>query len=157
MQLSFTRKQEIEPETYSLYLQALYFLKAGQNESLKRSLEMFQRVTDLNPNYPPAWVGIADACWNLISHDEIDKPTGLELAENACKRALELDVNYAESAAFQIAEIYGVHRDLDKVFHWLNFAIDVKDNGITEMFTSPFLREAREDTRWANLVQRRGL
>jgi adenylate cyclase len=48
-------------EAYDLYLQGLYFSNKSDEESLRKSLNFFQRVLDIDPNFARAWTGIANA------------------------------------------------------------------------------------------------
>ncbi len=105
------KSRETSPEIYSLYLQALYFLKPGHIDSIRKALATFQQVTELDPYYAPAWVGIADACWYLISYSAIDKVEALGLANAACARALEIDDLLADAHLCKATLALGFERD----------------------------------------------
>jgi serine/threonine-protein kinase len=46
-------------EAYDLYLKGLYFSNKIDEQSLRKSLTLFQRALDIDPNFARAWTGIA--------------------------------------------------------------------------------------------------
>src|SRR2546427_6955216 len=46
-------------EAYDLYLKGLYFSNKSDEQSLRKSLTLFQRALDIDPNFARAWTGIA--------------------------------------------------------------------------------------------------
>src|SRR2546421_5218532 len=46
-------------EAYDLYLKGLYFLNKSDEQNLRKSLTLFQRALDIDPNFARAWTGIA--------------------------------------------------------------------------------------------------
>jgi hypothetical protein len=46
---------------------------------------------------------------------------------------------------------------VDEAFEWLELAYEQRDNGITEMMTSPFLRPLHPDARWPAFLDKLGL
>jgi adenylate cyclase len=89
--------KETNPEAYALYLQAQYFTNSGQGEIIEKALPMFIEVTELDPDYAPAWVGLADTYRSLMSFGLQAKETGIDLAFGACNRALVIDDLSAEA------------------------------------------------------------
>src|SRR5262249_36679495 len=84
-------------EAYDLYLRGRYFWNQRTGESLKKSIEFFQRALEKDPNYALAWVGLADA-YSVISGYPADM-TPLEAypkARQAAERALQLDDSRSE-------------------------------------------------------------
>src|SRR5262249_58304088 len=85
-------------EAYDLYLRGRYFWNQRTGESLKKSIEFFQRALDKDPNYALAWVGLADA-YSVIPGYPVDM-TPLEAypkALLAAERALQLDDSLSEA------------------------------------------------------------
>jgi tetratricopeptide (TPR) repeat protein len=52
-------------EAYDLYLQGLYLSNKSDEESLRKSLTLFQRALDIDPSFARAWTGIAKAWYRL--------------------------------------------------------------------------------------------
>ena len=48
-------------EAYDLYLQGLYLSNKSDEESLRKSLSLFQQALNKDPNFARAWTGIAKA------------------------------------------------------------------------------------------------
>ena len=88
---SVGKARETSIEAYSLYLQGLYLLRSGEVEQLPKALDALQRVTELDPDYAPAWEGLADTYWYLTSYGMLQRAEVMALAEAACNRALALD------------------------------------------------------------------
>lgn len=89
--------QETEPEAYSLYLQALFFYKFHALDSVEKALGLFKKATEVDPEYAPAWVGVAEAYWSLMSLGVFKKSDCIEPALNANSRALEIDPGLADA------------------------------------------------------------
>jgi TolB-like protein/Tfp pilus assembly protein PilF len=64
---------------------------------------------------------------------------------------------YRDTAAFQIATVYGLRGDADKVFEWLKQAQDMHDPGIGSLWTSPILLRYRDDPRFTEFCSKLGL
>jgi TolB-like protein/Tfp pilus assembly protein PilF len=53
---------------------------------------------------------------------------------------------------FQIAIVYAVRKEPDKVFEWLDHAYEARDSGLTQLLVTPFLLDYRDDPRFAALA-----
>lgn len=72
--------------------------------------------------------------------------------------SLEHAINtQAAGMAFQIAEIYAVRRDPDKVFEWLDRAWANRDPGLQFLLVNPFILRYRDDPRFAAFCRKIGL
>ena len=76
-----------DPETYDLYLQGLSLLAAREEEGLERSVALFERVIQQDPDFAPAYGKLAMALFWSVSPDE----SGEVAVEQAVRRALEVD------------------------------------------------------------------
>src|SRR5262249_30472777 len=85
-------------EAYDLYLRGRYFWNQRTGESLKKSIEFFQRALEKDPNYALAWVGLSDV-YGVIPVYGIDlSPLEAEAkASQAAERALRLDDSLSEA------------------------------------------------------------
>ena len=91
------KARETSADAYSLYLQGLYYLRSGEIAKLHKALNTFHDVTELDPEYAPAWVSLADTYWYLTSYGELARAEAIGLADEACSRALTLDDTLAEA------------------------------------------------------------
>jgi tetratricopeptide (TPR) repeat protein len=89
-------RRAVKPEVYEAFLRGQYFANRGSEEGLKKAVENFQEAIRLDPNYAPAYAGLADAYaflgfgWANIEHPEV-------LAMEAAKKAIALDDSLAEA------------------------------------------------------------
>ena len=90
----------VRPKAYDDYLQGRYlYWNKRTEENLNKALELFQRAIKEDPNYAPAYVGLAD-CYNALGTVQIGTSPPLDVrrrAEEAARKALELDAGLAEA------------------------------------------------------------
>jgi TolB-like protein/Flp pilus assembly protein TadD len=60
----------------------------------------------------------------------------------------------AVSGPFQIATVYGLRKEPDKMFDWLERAYTERDPGLTQLLGTPFILNYRDDPRFAALCQK---
>jgi TolB-like protein/Tfp pilus assembly protein PilF len=71
----------------------------------------------------------------------------------AADRALQtLIETHRYGGPFQIAIVYAVRKEPDKVFEWLDHAYEARDSGLTQLLVTPFVLDYREDPRFAALA-----
>jgi hypothetical protein len=58
---------------------------------------------------------------------------------------------------YQIAQVYALRGDTDKVFEWLQIAFDNHDGGMLSLAVDPLLRGLHDDPRYKSLLARVGL
>ena len=76
----------------------------------------------------------------------------------ASDRALaELKAQGAELAAFQIANVYAWRGQKDEAFRWLDTACRMRDGGLAQLQSTPFLAPIRDDPRYAALLRKLNL
>src|SRR5438093_9226190 len=63
----------------------------------------------------------------------------------------------AETAAYQIADVYAYRGDKDRAFEWLERARRQRDAGLPGLRTDPYLANLRGDTRWNAFLRTMGL
>jgi TolB-like protein/Tfp pilus assembly protein PilF len=90
--------------------------------------------------------------------------TGLAMAHHvlgnheASRLALDTLINEdADSAAFQIAEVYSYHDDPDKAFEWLERSLVIRDSGLAGILGNPAFLGLRTDPRWQAFLEKLGL
>ena len=72
-------------------------------------------------------------------------------ADAALQKLLDED---AVSGPFQIAVIYGLRQEPDKMFAWLERAYTEHDPGLTQLLATPFILNYKDDPRFAAFCQK---
>jgi hypothetical protein len=75
----------------------------------------------------------------------------------ADKALAEMIEHYADTGAFQIAQVYALRRDSDKVFEWLEHGRATHDPGVTMLLYAPFVDAYRTDPRFAAFCRKLNL
>ena len=82
--------------TYDLYLQGLYLSNKSDEESLRKSLTLFQRALERDPNFARAWTGIAKD-WLYLADAYVRPLEAYPKMREAASKALGLDERDAEA------------------------------------------------------------
>jgi TolB-like protein/tetratricopeptide (TPR) repeat protein len=59
-----------------------------------------------------------------------------------------------KNGPFQVATVYGLRKDPDRMFQWLDRAYEERDPGLPQLTVMPFIRDYRTDPRFAALCAR---
>jgi adenylate cyclase len=121
---------------YDLYLQGLYLSNKTDEESLRKSLGLFQSALDADPNFARAWTGIAKA-WLWLADAYVRPLDAWPKVENAASKALSLNEKDAEAHCYlgEWKRIMG--RDPRAEQAELNRALELSPNLVTaHMFMS---------------------
>lgn len=84
-------------EAYQLYLNGRFYWNKRTGETLKKSIEYFNRATEKDPNYALAYAGLADAYVLLPPYSAGSPHESFPKAKAAAKKAIELDETLAEA------------------------------------------------------------
>lgn len=95
-------------EAYHLYLKGRYYWNKRTEESLLRSIEFFQQSLAADPQYAPAYSGLADAYIIGAKYGMMRAGEAMPRAREAALRALEIDESSAE-AHVSLASISAGH------------------------------------------------
>jgi serine/threonine protein kinase/tetratricopeptide (TPR) repeat protein len=87
------------PEAYRLYLEARQLWYGRTPSGLKKSIDLFQQAISADPNYALAFAGLADSYNIAPSYITISSKQGILLADEASRKALELDDSLPEAHA----------------------------------------------------------
>ncbi|NNF50870.1 MAG: hypothetical protein HKN59_00385 [Gammaproteobacteria bacterium] len=103
-----TRKP-IDPQAYSLYLQAKYKSRQGTAVAMNQSNMLYLQSLAIEPDYADAWGGLAFNYFNQASDEK-----GYSLARETAKHALTIDPTYAFAHVVlgRIAVFDDSHHDL---------------------------------------------
>lgn len=101
--------EETDPQAYALFLRARQLGRQFTEASLEQSNTLYKQSLELEPDYAPAWTGLAKnymlqtTTLGTRSYDE-----GYPLAREAANRALAINADYADAYAVlgQIASSY---------------------------------------------------
>jgi eukaryotic-like serine/threonine-protein kinase len=94
------RRVDVNPEAYRLYLLGRYEWSKRTPAELIKGIEYFRQSIEVDPDYAPAHLGIADTYLLLGGNYEILPPReAMPLARQAAERALSLDPTLAEAHA----------------------------------------------------------
>lgn len=110
-----TSTHSLDPQAYDLYLKGRYNSNnrgtSSQDnlERLTRAIELFQRALSIDPNYAPAWAGIAKSYGVLGAAELMPMREAFPKAKSAALKALELDPNLGEAHSI----LAGVLNDLE--------------------------------------------
>ena len=75
-------------------------------------------------------------------------------ADAALKKLIDED---ADSSGSQIAEVYALRKEPEKMFEWLEHAWTTHDGGVNEMLNDPFLLAYKDDPRFIAFAQKIGV
>ena len=75
-------------------------------------------------------------------------------ADAALKKLIDED---ADDAGSQIAQVYALRKEPEKMFEWLEHAWTTHDAGVTELLYDPFLRAYKDDPRFIAFAQKIGV
>jgi TolB-like protein/lipoprotein NlpI len=113
--------QEIDPEAYSLYLQARFLSNQVSSDSIVEARNLFEQALALEPDYAPAWNGLSVNYFRMSTLGLIPREESRLGARHASDRAIELDPNYAPAYAhaawlsiFQDNDLVAAARELQR-------------------------------------------
>ena len=99
-----------DANTQDLYFQARFHCHKRTEESLRKAVELFERVVVREPEHPRAWAGLAETYAILAFYDFAAPRIAFPRAESAARRAIQIDPGLA-----------GPHATLafvDTFYHW---------------------------------------
>jgi TolB-like protein/DNA-binding winged helix-turn-helix (wHTH) protein len=106
-------KQHTEDtEAYLLYSLGNYSFRQNTKEGFEKSIERYEQAIKLDPNYAPAYAGLAGTYQFMISRGFLRSKEHEEKVEWAALKALQLDDTLAEAHAS-----LGAHKFID--FDWV--------------------------------------
>jgi TolB-like protein/tetratricopeptide (TPR) repeat protein len=135
----------------------------------------YSRVVELNPAAPWAHAGVGLSYLLEGNFEQAVAATEGEAGEwarlliVACARwsqrkipeadaaLAQLTKDLAETAAYQIAEVYAYRGDKDRAFEWLERARRQHDFGLTSLRKDPLLTNLQDDARWNAFLHTVGL
>ncbi len=147
-------------------------LSLGHHEEARAE---YARVIELNPSAPNSHAGVGLAYLLEGKFEEASTASQQDAADWArlfilsCVRwaqkrvpesdtaLTELIAKTGETAAYQVAEVYGYRNDRDKAFEWLERARRQHDAGMPGLRVDPLLKNLNDDPRWDAFLRTMGL
>jgi TolB-like protein/Flp pilus assembly protein TadD len=135
----------------------------------------YPRVVELNPAAPWAHAGLG---FSFLLEGKFDEAVAaaqddaaeyarlyiVALARWSQKRIPEADAalarlteSFADTGAYQIAEVYAYRGDKDRAFEWLERARRQRDRGLSGMRRNPLLANLKGDPQWNAFLHTMGL
>jgi TolB-like protein len=118
------KEQTKNPEAYNLYLQGRFFWHKRTEETLKKSVEYFEKSVAEDPEYASAYAGLADSYYIITLYGWMPRAEGVSKAKGFAYHALDLDKNLAEA-----------HTTLGNIFYWSEWNWDAARNELTHAIT----------------------
>ena len=88
-----------DARAYSLYLKGRYEWNKRTQEGVTAGIRHFQEAVALDPQYAPAYVGLADSYALHVDYRSVPVAEGFESAKAYARKALSLDESLAEAHA----------------------------------------------------------
>ena len=107
----------------------------------KRAVELAKQETD------PSWRTYTLALAHFANGDRAE-------ADAALKKLIDEN---ADDAGTQIASVYALRKEPEKMFEWLEHAWATHDPGATDVLSDPFLRAYKDDPRMIAFAQKVGV
>src|SRR5437660_1164574 len=128
-------------EAYDLYLQGLYFSNKSTEEELRKSLDLFQRSLEKDPNSARAWIGIAKA-WIWLADAYVKPLEAYSKVKEAASKALALDERNAEAHSYLGETKRILDRNPSGEEEELKRALEIDPNSVDAHLFMSFLKSA---------------
>ncbi|MGH7838201.1 MAG: adenylate/guanylate cyclase domain-containing protein, partial [Candidatus Binataceae bacterium] len=92
-QARLANARPVNPAAHEAYLEGSY-LNKGTRSQQRKALEYFEDAIRIDPNYAPAYAGLADYYW---SNQELNPSERMPKAKEYAQRALGLDANLSDA------------------------------------------------------------
>jgi TolB-like protein/Flp pilus assembly protein TadD len=86
----------VDPSVYEAYLKGRYFWKRRSQEALQKSVRYFNQAIEIDPEYAPAYAGLADVHLTQLDYNYLPPREAFALADRVLLDALRLDNTLAE-------------------------------------------------------------
>src|SRR5256886_14867004 len=132
---------EQNTEAYDLYLQGLYFSNKSTEEELRKSVDLFQRSLEKDPNSARAWIGIAKA-WIWLADAYVKPLEAYSKVKEAASKALALDERNAEAHSYLGETKRILDRNPSGEEEEVKRALEIDPNSVDAHLFKSFLKSA---------------
>jgi tetratricopeptide (TPR) repeat protein len=94
-----TETQHVDPAGQEAYLKGKFFWNKLNCTGFKKAIEYYQAAIGTDPNFAPAYFGLADSYFNLADWGCAPQDEAFRKSEAAALKAVELDPNLASAHA----------------------------------------------------------
>ena len=101
------------PDAFALFLQARHVGRQQTAEGYEQANALFLQALEIDPDYAPAWAGLAQNYGNQASFGLRPRDEGFRLAREASNRALAIDPEFA--SGYSVLGWVATHQDGDLV------------------------------------------
>ncbi|HEV3062408.1 MAG TPA: tetratricopeptide repeat protein [Vicinamibacterales bacterium] len=105
-----TRSGRVNPKAHELYLRGRFFWNRRTRDDLFKAADYFRAATEVDPDDPQAYAGLADAYVELVGFGNVLAAKGIPEAKAAALKAIDLNDSLAEPHV-ALAYVYGVDWD----------------------------------------------
>jgi len=98
-----TKRLTADREAYDLFLTARHLLNKEKEGDIRKSIELFGKALEKDPDYAPGWAGLAEAYLRLLDDPSTPPREAYPTARAASRKALELDSGLAEAHCLEAA------------------------------------------------------
>lgn len=126
MQLAETR--QVNPRAYEAFLKGNFFEQTLRWGSTQKALESYQQSAQLDPNFAPAYVGIARSYNYLVDEGILPVGEGTADADAAIAKALERDPGSGEAYAGRAYNLLRFHWDFPGAERDFRHALELDPN-----------------------------
>jgi TolB-like protein/Tfp pilus assembly protein PilF/tRNA A-37 threonylcarbamoyl transferase component Bud32 len=124
----------VDPAAHEAYLKGRFFWNRRSAPGMKQAIELFQEALSLDPEYAPAYAGLAD-CYNLMTdYDAMPAREAFPKAMQYARKALALDANLAEAHNALAYAIFRFEWDWDAAEREFQAAIDLSPGYVTARY-----------------------
>jgi serine/threonine-protein kinase len=131
-------------DAYDAYLQGLFYSDKSTEDTLRKSLEFFERALEKDPKFSRAWTGIAKA-WLWLADAYVPPLEAYPKARDAAVRALELNDGEAEAHVYLAEAKRILDWDLDGAEAEFKRAAEIEPNSTPSNYFIAALYAARGD------------
>ena len=97
IRLNLNSEERKRLEAYQLYLMGRNYWNKRRAEDVRRGIDYFQQAIQKNPQYAPAYAGLADSYNLLAAYGTLSPKEAFPKAKEAAEKALALDETLAEA------------------------------------------------------------
>jgi TolB-like protein/Tfp pilus assembly protein PilF len=98
-QARLSTARPVSPEVYEAYMRGRFFFSKRDPDGLRKSVELYEQAITSDPQYAPAYAGLADS-YSLLGYGNTLAPKdAFPKAKAAALEALEINPNLAEAHA----------------------------------------------------------
>jgi TolB-like protein/Flp pilus assembly protein TadD len=90
------KRENVNPQAYEMLLRGRYFWRMGGTDNRKKAIEFYEQAIAVDPAYALAYAELSVSYESLVNNNLLDPKEGLPKAEEAARKALELDEGLAE-------------------------------------------------------------